>query len=25
VTRTTTLAPVKPEDCPFDCFTYEIS
>ena len=24
VVNTTTLAPVRPEDCPFDCFTYSI-
>jgi hypothetical protein len=25
VVRTTTLSPIKPEDCSFDCFTYAIS
>jgi hypothetical protein len=25
IVRTTTLSPVRPEDCPFDCFTFSIS
>jgi hypothetical protein len=25
IVRTTTLSPVIPEDCPFDCFTFSIS
>lgn len=24
ISRTTTVTPVRPEDCPFDCFTYSI-
>ena len=25
ISRTTTVVPVRPEDCPFDCFTFSIS